>query len=65
MSRRPRLPAGFHLWEEGLRRKWVDQYNASLPEKNARIAERNATRYDRQEEDRRVYGNTPTPEGYQ
>lgn len=65
MSRRPTLPRGFHLWSEPLRRKWVDDYNASLPERNAKIAERNETRYERALETKRKYKNTPTPDGYQ
>jgi hypothetical protein len=65
MSRKPQLPKGFFLWSESLRRKWVDDYNRSLPELNAKIAERNKTNMQRRERDREIYGKTPTPAGYQ
>lgn len=65
MGRKPQLPKGFFLWNESLRRKWVDDYNRRLPEINARIAKRNETRIERKEEEIRKYGKTPTPEGYQ
>ena len=56
--RKPRLPKGYFLWSESLRRKWVDDYNRSLPERNER-------RMQKREGDRKKYLHTPTPDGFQ
>lgn len=65
MSRKPKLPKGFFLWSESLRRKWVDEYNARLPEINEGIRKRNEVNSQRRENDRSMFRDAPTPSGYQ